>query len=172
MSEVFYAVYMVIMSIMGIILIAGMINRWSIIKHRKLDLEESKFLSDFNYEKNKNSLNASLDDFITDCMKDYVMYYIVPDTGLSYITKEKENSIRNGLKNLVTTRLSPSFKKKITLVYSEIFFDQIIAEKIFYLVTVYVSDFNKGGSNKVINFKKNVEEDESDWGDLTQLRKK
>ena len=168
MSDIVFWIYVVVMSILCLSLVAGMITRWTKIKSRELDLEECRFLADFNYDKNKSALNSFLDDFITDCMKDYVMYYITPDTGLTYITKERENKIRDGLKYLVVSRLSDSFKKKITMVYSDIFFNQILAEKIFYLVTVYVSDFNQGkdlGNPPPVNIKKTAEPDENDWGE-------
>lgn len=154
--------------------LVGFINRAFKLKEREVTLEESKFLAEFDYVGNKNMFNSFLDDFINDCMKDYVMYYIVPDSGLTYITKEKENQIRNGLKSLVVNRLSNSLKKKITLVYSEIFFNQILAEKIFYVVTVYVADFNNGHqitSQKPIRREQSsVVEDLNDWGDRVKKK--
>ena len=154
--------------------IMGAIGRLIKIKERQITLEESKFLAEFDYAGNKNMFNTFLDEFINDCMKDYIMYYIIPDSGLTYINKDRENQIRNGLKSLVVNRLSESLKKKITLIYSEIFFNQILAEKIFYVVTIYVADFNNG--NQLTSQRPNrreqspVVEDINDWGD--RLKKK
>lgn len=156
------------------LLLVGFVNRAFKLKEREVTLEESKFIAEFDYVGNKSMFNSFLDDFITDCMKDYVMYYIVPDSGLTYITKEREDQIRNGLKSLVVNRLSNSLKKKITLIYSEIFFNQILAEKIFYVVTIYVADFNNGRvttSQKPIRREQSsIVEDINDWGDRVKKK--
>lgn len=151
-------------------------NRWLKLKERQVKLEESKFLANFDYSGSKNMFNSFLDEFINDCMKDYVMYYIIPDANLTYITKEKENHIRESLKALVINRLSESLKKKITLVYSEIFFNQILAEKIFYVVTVFVADFNNGGNRVTMNNYRREQtasskvENIDDWGEVRKKK--
>lgn len=174
MSEVFGWITMLLVDFAIVIGIMCMIS-WIDIRNKKIRLDESKFLAEFDYLGNKNLFNTFLDDFINDCMKDYVMYYIIPDANLTYITKDRENQIRNGLKELVVNRLSESLKKKITLIYSEIFFNQILAEKIFYVVTIYVADFNSGNQQFSVSKRSKPEQppiDESDdWGEYSPKKK-
>ena len=120
------------------------------LKNKQLNLAEVRVLSAFNYKETKSDLNMFINAFITDCMQDYVMYNIVPNTGLDYINKEKEDEIRKALVSIVTNRLSDTIKKKILLCYSEQHFTELLAEKIFYVVTVYVADFN---SEKPVHYK-------------------
>ena len=173
MDEIFSWITMVLLDF-GILCAILCMLKWIDVKENQIRLEESKFLAEFDYLGNKNMFNTFLDDFINDCMKDYIMYYIIPDANLTYINKDRENHIRDGLKELVVNRLSTSLKKKITLIYSEIFFNQILAEKIFYVVTIYVADFNSG--NQLTSTRKSKPEqppvDESnDWGEML-LKKK
>ena len=107
--------------------------------------DEFKAISGFRYKDSKDDVNNFINEFLTDCLNDYVMYNIVPDTGLDFINKEREDIIRKDITNIVVNRLSNTLKKKIYLCYSEEYFTELLAEKIFYLVTVYVADFN---SNK------------------------
>ena len=129
---------------------------------RKTDIEEMKGLIEFDYDKTKNGIGEFLNRFVTDAMQDYAMYHIVPDTGLSYIDKEKENQIRSDLTEMISKRLSPSIRKKIELCYSDEYFADVMAEKIFFIVTIYVADYNentgKRSGDNVIDFKRKVKE--------------
>ena len=121
--------------------------------NRKLKLEELKFISEFKYKNDAEDISDFLNSFIIECLQDYILYNIVPDTGLNYITKEKETKIRNDLRNLVVNRMSDLLMKKIKLCYSSAYVELIIAEKIFSAVTVYVAEFN-GGNTKIVDFNK------------------
>lgn len=172
MYEIFTWITIVLLDF-GILCAITCMLKWIDAKEHSIRLEESKFIAEFDYMGNKNVLNSFLDEFINDCMKDYIMYYIIPDANLTYINKDRENQIRNGLKELVVNRLSYPLKRKITLIYSDIFFNQILAEKIFYVVTIYVADFNSGNQ---LTAKRNkpdqpLVDDSNDWGELV-LKKK
>lgn len=104
--------------------------------------DEFRAISDFRYKDSKEDVNNFINEFLDDCLNDYVMYNIVPDTGLDFINKEREDTIRKDITNIVSNRLSTTLKKKIYLCYSEEYFTELLAEKIFYLVTVYVANFN------------------------------
>lgn len=126
-----------------LILFSIALYRWDKNKNRALDLEDLKLLYSYDYKANKQDVNSFLNNFINDCMGDYIMYNIVPDSGLEYITKERENKIREDLVKLVSDRLSDTARKKIALCYNEAYMSHILAEKIFYTVTIYVADFNE-----------------------------
>ena len=144
-------------------------DKWIQLKREQTKLAETKILLAFKYKDTKDDMNMFINAFITDCMQDYVMYHIVPDTGLSYINKEREEKIRKDLVNIVVNRISDTIKKKILLCYSEAHFNELLAEKIFYVVTIYVADFNsekqidhKETKKKAIN-KLEQEDVENDW---------
>ena len=122
--------------------ISSFISKWYSIKNRALKLAEEKFLLSFDHRASKDNANAFLNKYIGDCMEEYVLYNIVPDTGLDYITKEREDKIREELTKIVVNRMSDTVKKQILLCYSEDYFSELIANKIFYTVSVYVADFN------------------------------
>ena len=121
--------------------------------NRKLKLDELKFISEFKYKTDADDISDFLNSFIIECMQDYILYNIVPDTGLDYINKERETKIRNDIRDLVVSRMSELLMKKISLCYSRKYIELILAEKIFSAVTVYVAEFNKG-SNKIVDINK------------------
>ena len=133
---------------------------------KRLDIEEIGILLKFDHSKITENITLFLNDFILDCIQDYVLYNITPDSELRYITKDREDKIRDDVKVLVLSRLSPFMLKKITMCYSEDYIHQIIAEKIFSAVTVYVAEFNSS-NNKIVEIgrnKKTVPIDSSlDW---------
>lgn len=146
MTELYYPITFIIV----VFIISKMFyNLYS----RKLDIEEFKMIANFNFKENKTSVSTFLNDFITDSLQDYIMYYIIPDSSLEYITKDKENEIRKGLTEMIMNRLSDSIVKKITICYSKDYFNTILAEKIFVIVSIYVADFNTG-HDKVSDIKK------------------
>ena len=119
-----------------------LLSRYILVLEQTAKTDEFRAISDFRYKDSKEDVNNFINEFLTDCLNDYVMYNIVPDTGLDFISKEREDTIRKDITNIVANRLSPTLKKKIYLCYSEEYFTELLAEKIFYLVTVYVADFN------------------------------
>ena len=136
-------------------LLSSFISKWYDIKNRALKLAENKFLLTFDHKESKNNANAFLNKYIGDCMEEYILYNIVPDTGLDYITKEREDKIREELTKIVVNRMSDIVKKQILLCYSEDYFSELIANKIFYTVSVYVADFNDTDHKVHINETKN-----------------
>ena len=121
--------------------------------NRKLKLDELKFVSEFKYKNDAEDISEFLNNFIIECLQDYILYNILPDTGLDYINKDREAKIRNDLKNLVVNRMSDLLMKKIRLCYSSKYIELILAEKIFSAVTVYVAEFNKGNT-KIVDINK------------------
>jgi hypothetical protein len=119
-----------------------LLKRYIDVLKKATETDEFRAISDFRYKDSKEDVNNFINEFLTDCLNDYVMYNIVPDTGLDFISKEREDTIRKDITNIVANRLSNTLKKKIYLCYSEEYFTELLAEKIFYLVTVYVADFN------------------------------
>ena len=123
-------------------LVTYAIEKWSKFKKREQELEEMKLIFQFRYSESKQDTSKFLDEFIEDCLKDYIMNNIVPDTGLSYIQKDREDQIRRDLTDMVSRRMSPFVRKKILMAYSEDYLAEALAEKIFYVVSLYVADFN------------------------------
>ena len=149
-------IYTAIDEITTILFIIGIlygIYGWIKVRNRALDIEEFNTISNFDFKSSKHNIGTFLNDFITDCLQDYVLYNIVPDSNLDYINKDKEDEIRKGITDMVMTRLSDPIIKKITMCYSIDHFNVIIAEKIFVIVSIYVADFNMG-HDKVSDVKK------------------
>lgn len=111
------------------------------------ELEKEKFLANFDYDGTKKQVNIFLNAFIADCMQDYIMYHIVPDSALQFIDTKREERIRDDLEQMVAKRLSNTIRDKIILCYSSSYLGEILAEKIFFVVTMYVADFNKQKKN-------------------------
>jgi len=151
----------VVLSILAALVIIGISTNWLRVYKRKLDLDEATLIMRFNYTRSKDNIIMFLNDFIIDCLQDYIMYNITPDSGLTYITKERENIIRNDLKIIVSSRLSPFILKKILMCYSQDHVNQIIAEKIFSAVTVYVAEFNSS-SNKIVEINRGTKKTPTD----------
>ena len=118
------------------------LEKWSKIRRRDQELEEMKLIFQFRYNESKQDTSKFLNEFIEDCLQDYVMNNIIPDTGLSYIQKDKEDQIRKDITDMVSRRMSPFVRKKILMAYSEDYLAEALAEKIFYVVSLYVADFN------------------------------
>lgn len=136
--------FMVSSSIVIILLavLLFILEKWSKIRRRDQELEEMKLIFQFRYNESKQDTSKFLNEFIEDCLQDYVMNNIIPDTGLSYIQKDKEDQIRKDITDMVSRRMSPFVRKKILMAYSEDYLAEALAEKIFYVVSLYVADFN------------------------------
>lgn len=117
-------------------------NIWS--THLKKDdrSKEVRQLLCIEYAKGKKETISFLNEFVTDCMQDYIMNNILPDIGLTYINKDRENKIRADLTNKVKIRLSDTIYRKMSLYFSEEHIGEMLAEKIYITVTIYVADFN------------------------------
>lgn len=116
--------------------------KWVKNKEALTKIEELRVVSQFKYGDTKEDVSKFLDSFIEDCLKDYVLNNIVPDTGLTYIQKDRETLIRKELIDIVSRRMSTLVHKKILMCYSQDYLAELLAEKIFYIVSIYVADFN------------------------------
>lgn len=81
-----------------------------------------------------------LEDFISNIFDDY----IITSKLLTqvYITEQDEVELRKDISNLVAERISPYMYQKLSICYNETQLPDIIAGKIYQLVTAYVIERN------------------------------
>ena len=117
------------------------------------DVKEHRLLMSFEYKEDKNKINSFLNSFLSDCMQDYIMNNIMTKVGLEFIKSDMEIQIREDMVDLVSARISPMIRKKISMYYNDSYFGTLLAEKIYVMVTLYVSDFNEDKKENINNGK-------------------
>ena len=87
------------------------------------------------------------DEFLSDCFDDYILDH--PEyIDITYIAQQQEVEMRNGLLSMVGDRISPFLYQKLALYYNESILPDIIARRVYHLVTVFVMDKNTPKQNK------------------------
>ena len=89
-----------------------------------------------------SSIAKKLDEFIQENLTDYLVINIHLTENTSYITEELENQIREGFATYISDRLSPIFMQQLSLYYNIDNIDQVLANKIYIIVTAYVTAYN------------------------------
>ena len=96
---------------------------------------------------NPDMLNDLLDSFIEDVFNEY----IINSSDLiqkTYITSDDETKMRSDLIDLVGDRLSPYVYQKLSVYYNEQAIPDIIAARVFQVVTAFVVTNNKPKQSK------------------------
>lgn len=88
------------------------------------------------------AIKGLLDDFIADIFEEY----LINSSDIiqkPYITSDDEVKMRVDVVNLVADRLSPYLYQKVAVYYNEQAIPDIIAAKVYQMITAYVIDNNK-----------------------------
>lgn len=93
-----------------------------------------------------NNIVDKLDDYLEDIFNDYILsspkYLQQP-----YINSKDEEQMRQDLVDLVSDRMSPYLYQKLAIYYNENSIPDILANKIFLLVTAFVANKNTPKQN-------------------------
>lgn len=98
------------------------------IKEERLTLKQSEKLED---------VIALLDEFISTEFNNYKIMNL-EHKDFEYINRNYENEIINDVMNIVMSRLSVNILHTLSLYYDKSAINDIIAEKVYFLVTLYV----------------------------------
>lgn len=130
----------IIIQIIMILILISIIPMISLIKKR---MKESKMrLPEY---KSLNDVITLLDSFISSEFDSYkIMNLEFKD--IEYINKEYENEIINEVMNIVMKRISLNILHTLSLYYDKTAINEIIAEKTYFLVTMYVYNINTSKS--------------------------
>ena len=110
----------------------------------KNDMELMKF--QITTEINSDIMDL-FDNFLSDCFDDYILDH--PEyVDAVYLTSQQELSVRNDMINLVGDRISPFLYQKLSLYYNEEVLPDIIARRVYHLVTAYAINKNTPKQSK------------------------
>lgn len=114
------------------------------IIHHKFDNDDMKQidLEYFNKMSTTDGEQNVIDNYIDDCFKRYLILFEGYRSG-GYINTRQENAMLKGLIETVANNLSPLMIKKLELYYGEGRLGDILAEKCYIKVTLYVATQNK-----------------------------
>lgn len=123
---------------------------YAIKNHNKYlnSIRELKLLEiQLNTKISAEEANNLLDDFISETFNDYIInaFDYIQKT---YITSEDEVKIRSNVIDMVAERLSPYMYQKLSVYYNEKSIPDIIAVKVYQVVTMYVMNHNQIKSSK------------------------
>lgn len=96
---------------------------------------------------NPDAINDLLDRFIEDIFNEY----LINSSDLiqkTYITSDDETKMRSDIINIVGDRLSPYVYQKLSMYYNENSIPDIIAARVYQVVTAYVVTNNKPKQSK------------------------
>ena len=108
------------------------------ILNKKLDVDLMKFQIETKIDSEVLTL---FDEFLSDCFDDYILDHPEYMKAI-YISEQQELSIRNDMINLVGDRISPFLYQKLSLYYNETILPDIIARRVYHLITAYTVDKN------------------------------
>lgn len=112
--------------------------------HYKIDKEQLEKI-DLDYFNKLNIANGEdnvLDNYVDDCFKRYLILF-EGYKGDGYINSKQETAMLKGLIESVSSNLSPLLLKKLELYYGKDRVENILAEKCYIKITIYVASQNK-----------------------------
>ena len=112
--------------------------------HYKIDKEQLDRI-DLEYFNKLNITNGEdniLDNYVDDCFKRYLILF-EGYRGNGYINSKQENAMLKGLIESVSSNLSPLLIKKLEMYYGKDRVGNILAEKCYIKITIYVASQNK-----------------------------
>ena len=108
------------------------------VQHHKIDLDLMKFQIETKID---SEILTLFDEFLSDCFDDYILDHPKIMEAV-YISEQQELTIRNDMIDIVGDRISPFLYQKLSLYYNETILPDIIARRVYHLVTAYVVDKN------------------------------
>ena len=103
----------------------------------KTRLEEVELLEKIDVSGSKENIKQFINNFVEECIDEYVLKNITPDRGITYINSDMETKMRNGIKEIVVNRMSNVMLKKIGMYYNEDEIGAILADTIFMMISIY-----------------------------------
>lgn len=122
----------IIIMILLLSIISLVINFKKKIKEDRMRLDQSKSLDE---------VISLLDGFITSEFDNYKIMNL-EHKDFEYINRQFENEIINDVMNIVMSRLSVNILYTLSLYYDKTAINDIIAEKVYFIVTIYVYNIN------------------------------
>lgn len=122
----------IIIMILLLSIISLVINFKKKIKEDRMKLDQSKSLDE---------VITLLDGFITSEFDNYKIMNL-EHKDFEYINRQFENEIINDVMNIVMSRLSVNILYTLSLYYDKTAINDIIAEKVYFIVTIYVYNIN------------------------------
>lgn len=130
-------IFVVVLMIFGVCVLAIILNH----KHFKSSEKLTRYQINVSSQIDR-SIPQILDLIINDCFNDYKVKFLLP-LNLGHINSDKEDDIRRGLAEMVTSRISNNALEKLSQFYNIANIADIIADKIYITVMSYVVDHNK-----------------------------
>ena len=122
--------------------ICVIIHKWSKFKQKKLDLE----LYQINISVNiSDGIEERLDQIIETCFQEYTLTNLFHKDDW-YITEQEEIEINKEINHIVAQRISPVMIEQLSLYYNSDSITDVIAKKVYFRVTNFVIEHNKGTS--------------------------
>lgn len=129
-----------ILIVFSMISICVIIHKWSKFKQEKLDIELHKININFNIS---NGIDERLDEMIESCFQEYSLINLFHKDDW-YITEQEEININKEINYIVAQRISPVMMEQLSLFYNSEAITDVIAKKIYFKVTTFVIEHNKG----------------------------
>ncbi len=127
------------MVILGINIFSSF-NKWLKYKYDCLDNERYKIDTGIDISDNIDKL---LDNLIESCFQEYSISNLIYKSDW-YIKEEDEIKINKDICHLVGDRISETMLKQLSLYYNEDAIIDIISKRVYFKVTSFVIDHNKG----------------------------
>lgn len=109
------------------------------IDKEKLDRIDLEYFNKLNITNGEDNI---LDNYVDDCFKRYLILF-EGYRGNGYINSKQENAMLKGLIESVSSNLSPLLIKKLEMYYGKDRVGNILAEKCYIKITIYVASQNK-----------------------------
>lgn len=114
-------------------------NKWLSYKRDELKLKEYDIDIHLNVT---DDIEKRLDTIIQSCFQEYSLANLIYKTDW-YIKEDEEIQISKDVCEMVSNRISPVMLKHLSLYYNEDAVYDIIAKRVYYMVTNFVIEHNK-----------------------------
>lgn len=129
-----------ILIVFSMICISIIIHKWSKFKEKKLEME----LHEININVDISSgIDLRLDEMIELCFQEYSLLNLFAKDDW-YITEQDEINISKKMNHIVAQRISPVMLEQLSLYYNSEAITDIISKKVYFKVTNFVIEHNKG----------------------------
>lgn len=126
--------------LLGMAIFAKAVHNWYTIQNRKLEVQLYNINQHLTID---DHIDEMLDSMIRTCCEEYVLTKTM-HLGSAYINQQMEIDMNKEVLELVVQRLSPVFTQQLTLLYNEGSITDIIAKRVYFEITNFVINHNKG----------------------------
>lgn len=116
------------------------LSKW--LKYKESELVLRKYEIDTNVSIDKKT-DEILDQIIETAFQEYSITHITVKSNW-YITEADELEINKHISNIVAERISPVLMTQLSLYYNDEAITDVIAKRIYFRVTTFVIEHNKG----------------------------